>query len=166
MISPEGERLVTMTAEDYQDLIDARDAEAAMRAVDAGTLQTLSGADVDAWLAASTPLAFWRKRRGLTQADMARSIGVSQPYLAQLENGRREGSVSNYRRLARQLGLRVHELLPDEPDDEPSEPNPAPHAAELARKHQGSDRTRRHFTCGPVAAASRGAQWPPPLVPE
>ena len=81
----------------------------------AGTLQTLSGADVDAYLAAATPLAFWRKHRGLTQADMAREIGVSQLYLAQLENGQREGSVSVYQRLARRLGLSVDELLPDEP---------------------------------------------------
>ena len=114
-ISPDGERLVTMSAEDYQDLIDARDAEAAMRAVAAGTLQTLSGGDVDAYLAAATPLAFWRRHRGFTQADMAREIGVSQPYLAQLETGQREGSVSVYQRLARQLGLSVDELLPDEP---------------------------------------------------
>lgn len=118
MISPEGVRLVTMTAEDYEDLIDARDAEAAMRAVAAGTLQTLSGDDVDAYLAAPSPLAFWRKHRGFRQADMARLIGVSQPYLAQLENGRREGSVSIYQRLARRLGLSVDELLPDEADDE------------------------------------------------
>jgi DNA-binding XRE family transcriptional regulator len=118
MISPEGVRLVTMTAEEYEDLIDARDAEAAMRAVAAGTLQTLSGDDVDAYLAAPTPVAFWRKHRGLTQADLAGAIGVSQPYLAQLENGRREGSVSIYRRLARQLDLSVDELLPDEPDSE------------------------------------------------
>lgn len=115
MITPDGQRLVTMTAEDYQDLIDARDAEAAMRAVGAGTLQTLSGDDVDAYMAAATPLAFWRRHRGLTQADMARDIGVSQPYLAQLENGQREGSVSVYQRLARRLGLSVDELLPDEP---------------------------------------------------
>jgi transcriptional regulator with XRE-family HTH domain len=46
---------------------------------------------------------------------MARQIGVSQPYLAQLENGQREGSLSVYRRLARRLGLSVDELLPDEP---------------------------------------------------
>ena len=111
---------LTVTAEQYEDLIDARDAESAMRAVAGGTLQTLSGDDVDAWLAAPGPLAFWRKHRGLTQADMARSIGVSQPYLAQLENGRRQGSVSIYQRLARQLGLSVDELLPDEPDGEPA----------------------------------------------
>lgn len=115
MITPDGQGLVTMTAEEYQDLIDARDAETAMRAVAAGTLQALSGDDVDAYMAAATPLAFWRRHRGLTQADMARDIGVSQPYLAQLENGQREGSVPVYQRLAGRLGLSVDELLPNEP---------------------------------------------------
>ena len=47
-------------------------------------------------------------------AVLARLAGVSQPYLAQLENGQREGSVSVYQRLARRLGLSVDELLPDE----------------------------------------------------
>ena len=114
-ISPSGERLVTMNAEEYQDLLDARDAEAAMRAVAAGTLRTLAGDEVEAYLEAPTPLAFWRKHRGLTQVEMAHSVAVSQPYLAQLENGQREGSVSVYRRLAAKLGVSVDELLPDEP---------------------------------------------------
>jgi len=37
-ISPDGERLVTMTAEEYQDLIDGRDAAVAMREIAAGTM--------------------------------------------------------------------------------------------------------------------------------
>ena len=100
-----------MTVEEYQDVVDARDAAVAMRAVAAGTLQALSGDDADAYLAAATPLAFWRKHRGFTQAEMAQAIGVSQPYLAQLETRQSEGSVSVYQRLARSLG--VDELLAD-----------------------------------------------------
>ncbi len=45
--TPATPRRATLTAEDYQDLIDAADAKAAMRAVAAGTLQTLSGDDVE-----------------------------------------------------------------------------------------------------------------------
>jgi hypothetical protein len=37
-ISPDGERLVTLTAEKYQDLIDGRDAAVAMREISAGTM--------------------------------------------------------------------------------------------------------------------------------
>ena len=90
------------------------------------TLRTLSGADVDAYLEAVTPLAFWRGHRGFTQAVLAQEIGVSQPYLAQLENGQREGSVAVWLKLARRLGLSVDELLPDEPafqDEENASPS-------------------------------------------
>src|ERR1700728_228699 len=63
-ISPDGERLVTLTAEEYQDLIDGRDAAVAMREIAAGTMPTVAEADLDAYLAAPTPLALWHKHRG------------------------------------------------------------------------------------------------------
>jgi hypothetical protein len=53
-VSLSGERLVTMTAEEYQDLIDARDAAIAMREIANGTMPTIAEADVDAYLAAPT----------------------------------------------------------------------------------------------------------------
>ncbi len=114
-ISPDGERLVTMTAEEYQDLLDARHAEATMRAIAAGLVETLSEAEVDAYLAAPTPIAFWRKHRGLTQQQLADAVGVSQPYVAQLETGQREAMGSVYSRLASALRVRADDLLPDVP---------------------------------------------------
>jgi len=114
-ISPDGERLVTMTAEEYQDLIDARDAAVAMREIAAGTMPTVAEADVDAYLAAPTPLAFWRKHRGLTQVELSQAAGISQPYLAQLENGQREGAVSVYVRLAKLLNVRIDDLVAEAP---------------------------------------------------
>jgi len=116
-ISPDGERLVTMTAEDYQDLIDARDAAVAMRDIATGTMPTVADADLDAYLAAPTPLAFWRKHRGLTQAALSQAADISQPYLAQLENGQREGTVSVYARLARLLHVRIDDLVAEAPAD-------------------------------------------------
>ena len=110
-ISPDGERLVTMTAEEYQDLIDARDAAVAMRDIAAGTMPTVAEADLDAYLAAPTPLAFWRKHRGLTQIEVSQAADISQPYLAQLENGQREGAVSVYARLAKVLHVRIDDLV-------------------------------------------------------
>ena len=110
-ISPDGKRLVTMTAEEYQDLIDGRDAEAAMRAVAAGTMETLSGADADAYLAAKTPLAFWRRHRKVTQRALGDAIGVSQAYIAQIEYGVREGSPVILRDIARVLRIRMEDLV-------------------------------------------------------
>ena len=110
-VSPDGEPLVTMTAEEYQDLIDARDAVAAMRAVAEGSMETLSGTEVDAYLVAKTPLAFWRRRRKVTQRALAEAIGVSQAYIAQAENGVRQGSPAMLRDIARVLRVRMEELV-------------------------------------------------------
>jgi DNA-binding XRE family transcriptional regulator len=115
--SPDGERLVTMTAEEYQDLIDARDAAVAMREIAAGTMPTVAEADVDAYLAAPTPLGFWRKHRGLTQIELSQAADISQPYLAQLENGQREGTVAVYGRLAKLLNVRIDDLVAEASED-------------------------------------------------
>lgn len=114
-LSPTGEPLVTMTADEYQDLVDARDAAIAMRDVAAGLLPTIADADLDAYLAATTPLSFWRKHRGMTQVELARAAAISQPYLAQLESGQREATVPVYARLAECLNVRIDDLVAQPP---------------------------------------------------
>jgi hypothetical protein len=65
--SPAGDDIVILSRAEYEALTadreDADDAGAARNVLarfDAGTEQTLTEADVDALLAAPTPLAFWR----------------------------------------------------------------------------------------------------------
>lgn len=48
-----------------------------MRDVSASAMETLSEAELDAYLEAATPLAFWRKYRNLAQAGLAANVGVS-----------------------------------------------------------------------------------------
>ncbi len=107
--------LVTMTPEDYQDLIDARDAEAEMRDITSGKMPTLSGDEVDAYLASPTNLAFWHRHRNMTQAALAAQVGIAQPSLAQAETGRRGLSVDTYAKLAKVLKVRIEDLLDDAP---------------------------------------------------
>ncbi|HEY3846037.1 MAG TPA: helix-turn-helix transcriptional regulator [Acetobacteraceae bacterium] len=72
----------------------------------------LTDAEIDAYLAAPTPLAYWRKRRSLTQAKLAAAGRISQPYLAQLENGQRvSADIAVYARLAKRLGVRIEDLI-------------------------------------------------------
>ena len=106
-----GESLVVMPEADYQDLIDARDHAVAMAAVAAGA-DTLTEAEAREYLAATTPLAFWRRHRGQTQEQLAASAGISQPYLAQIEKGRRVGDVVLYAKLAASLRLRIEDIVP------------------------------------------------------
>jgi DNA-binding XRE family transcriptional regulator len=116
--SPEtGEVIITLTRDEYDDLIDGVRHEATMRGIADGFIETLTDADVGDYLAAPTPIAFWRKHRGLTQQQLADAIGVSQPYIALLENGQREAMGSVYGRLATALRVRADDLIPDPPPD-------------------------------------------------
>jgi len=113
ILSPSGEEMVVISREEYEDLVDARRHEAVMRDVATGRVETLSEDDAAAYLAAKTPLAFWRRKRGLTQAALAQAVGISQPYLAQMEAGVREGQASLYLGLARRLRVRMEDLVAD-----------------------------------------------------
>ncbi len=112
--TPGGEELVLMSCADYEDLVDTRDHAQAIAAHRRGEDEGLTDAEMDAWLAAPTPLAFWRRRSGLTQAALAAAAAISQPYLAQIETGARTGDVMVYARLARRLGVHIEDLLPSD----------------------------------------------------
>jgi predicted transcriptional regulator len=46
---------------------------------------------------------------------VSQAADISQPCLAQLENGQREGAVSVYARLARRLKVRIDDLVFEAP---------------------------------------------------
>ncbi len=55
-----------------------------------------------------------RERRGelgLSRPELARRAGLSYPYVAELETGRKQGSPSTLHALASALDLETHELL-------------------------------------------------------
>jgi DNA-binding XRE family transcriptional regulator len=109
--TPGGEELVLMSRADYEELIDPREHAQAMAAYHRGEDEAITDAEMDDYLAAPTPLAFWRERRKLTPAALAAAVGISQPYLAQIETAARTGDVAVYARLARRLKVRIEDLL-------------------------------------------------------
>ena len=52
-----------------------------------------------------------RVARGLSQAALAEKAGLSRGYLARVETGRHEPSLSMLAKLAKTLGVRVTKLL-------------------------------------------------------
>ncbi len=117
--TPSGEEIVILPAAEYDRLVelaeDTRDvtiAEKALSDFAAGRGEALSDGEMRALLDAATPLAFWRKRRELTQKALAEAVGISQAYLAQIERGKRMGDVRLYGRLAHALGVEVGDLAP------------------------------------------------------
>lgn len=66
---------------------------------------------VDRLLSGENRLRVWREHRGLTVRALAERAGLAQPYLSQIETGRREGTVETYRKLACALSLSLDDLL-------------------------------------------------------
>ncbi len=58
-----------------------------------------------------TPLRILRKDRGLTQQELADAVGLSRPYLTEMEKGRKPGSVKTLRALANALSVDTRHLL-------------------------------------------------------
>jgi DNA-binding XRE family transcriptional regulator len=54
-------------------------------------------------LAGESPVKLWRIQRNLTQQELSRRVGISKPYLSQIETGKRQGTVETLRALARAL---------------------------------------------------------------
>lgn len=50
-----------------------------------------------------SPLKVWREYRGLTMSALAEKVGVSQSYISDIENGKKDGSVSVIKRIAEAL---------------------------------------------------------------
>jgi DNA-binding XRE family transcriptional regulator len=93
---------------------DVTDAAVAKKAI-ARNEETLSEAEWDELLAARTPLAFWRKKRGLTQIELAKAAGIAQGFLSEIEGGLKTGDVTVLQRIAVALEISLLELVPDLP---------------------------------------------------
>jgi transcriptional regulator with XRE-family HTH domain len=62
-----------------------------------------------------TKLAHWRKRRGVTQEELARATGLSLSVLRRLETGRYENPPVRYlNNCALALGCKLEDLIEDE----------------------------------------------------
>jgi DNA-binding XRE family transcriptional regulator len=105
--TPKGDDIVILARKEYDQLIaaageNAADAEAARRALDRLKKRehSLTSAEMDQPLAAKTPLAFYRKRAGWTQANLAERTGIAQGFLSEIETGRKSGDVQTLRKIA------------------------------------------------------------------
>jgi DNA-binding XRE family transcriptional regulator len=112
--TPGGETLVLLPLKEFEALRDAADAANHKRAMDAlarGEEERLTPQEALELAEAATPLAFWRRKRGLTQVDLAKRAEISQSALAGMESGARTGTVAVLKRVAAQLGMRIEDLV-------------------------------------------------------
>lgn len=72
-----------------------------------------------------------RRRKGLSQAELAARAGTSQPVISAYENGRRDPTTRTLRRLVAAAGGRLELRLGDEPPDVPPPTSPEEHGERL-----------------------------------
>jgi DNA-binding XRE family transcriptional regulator len=115
--SPKGDDIVILSRKEYDRLLvaaneDMADAAIAKMAI-ARNEETLSESEMDELLAARTPLAFWRKKRRLTQTELAKAADIAQGFLSEIESGLKTGDITVLQRIAVALEISLLELVPD-----------------------------------------------------
>ena len=116
--TPAGERLVLLSEADYADLLEAAednvDREALLRfrmALAPGAEELVPSDIVDRLLAGEDRIRVWREHRGLSIKALAEQAGIAQPFLSQIETGRREGTVATLRKIAEALNVTLDDLV-------------------------------------------------------
>lgn len=71
----------------------------------------IPAAILDAELAGDSPVKAWREYRRMTQDALATAAGLSKPYLSQIENRKRDGTIDVFQSLAAALGVPMDVLV-------------------------------------------------------
>jgi DNA-binding XRE family transcriptional regulator len=115
--APNGDRLVVLSELEYRRLRDAVDMASDVAHYDDAKRRIASGEDelvpqeiADRLLDGENPVRVWREHRGLSLKALAEASDIAQPYLSQIETGKREGSVETLRRIAGVLRLSLDEI--------------------------------------------------------
>ena len=117
-IEIEGKQVVIIPADEYRILVDKAEMlddvaayDRAKAALAAGDEELVPAQVANAILDGENPVRVWRLHRDMSQVQLAEAAGISQAYLAQIETGKREGTLSLYRSLADALELDLEDLV-------------------------------------------------------
>ncbi|MBX3595351.1 helix-turn-helix domain-containing protein [Sphingomonas sp.] len=119
IIEVSGHRMAVLPEADYRQLLDMLEDREDVLAAERAEQRRLAGEEyipleiVDRLIDGENPVRVWRQYRGLTQAELASRIGVSNMAISGLERGR-SGSLKLFRSIANELRVSLEDLLPDE----------------------------------------------------
>jgi transcriptional regulator with XRE-family HTH domain len=118
--TPLGDEIVILSRAEYdaltfgrrdEDTADAARANNILADIERGTETLLTSEQVSQLLEAKTPLAFWRKYRGVTQQALSKSVGVAQGFISEIENGAKTGDVQTLAVIAKALEISLDDLV-------------------------------------------------------
>ncbi|MDP3197256.1 helix-turn-helix domain-containing protein [Tabrizicola sp.] len=114
----DGEDYVALSRDAYDRLIEAAEDAADSAAIArfeqrlaAGEEEFVPSAIVDRILAGENLVRVWREHRGLTVSALAEMAGIAQPYLSQIETGKREGTLQTMKKIAGALRVKLDDLV-------------------------------------------------------
>lgn len=109
--------MVTIPKEEYdrlcaaaEDLSDLKAFDKMMAALSSGEDELIPAEYVERLLSGENALRVYRELRGLTQAALAELAGVNRVTVAEIETGRKQGSVDTLRKLASRLDVALDDL--------------------------------------------------------
>ena len=106
----DGETYVLILEDDYEDLIDGIEAEKILARVRAGEETWPAELVYELWETDSRIRTF-RNYRKLSVSDLAAAAGISQPYLSEIESGKKTGSVDVLKRIAAALKVDLDDIV-------------------------------------------------------
>jgi DNA-binding XRE family transcriptional regulator len=109
--TPKGDEMAVLPRAELEALREAAEHAQAVADYQAGRLPGLTPEQAREFVASNSPLAFWRKHKGMTQAMLAAEVGIAQNYLSDIENAKRSGPVELWLRLSDKLGVPVEALV-------------------------------------------------------
>lgn len=112
------EKTVTLSRADWRRIVDRLEEGEDCAAIRASLKRKANGKD-DALPAAlyrkirggEHPVRVWREHRSLGLNALARSAGISAPYLSEIETGIKPGSATALKKIARALEIDMDELV-------------------------------------------------------
>jgi DNA-binding XRE family transcriptional regulator len=96
-------------------LQDVQDYDSAKAALERGDDELIPSEVVYAILDGENAIKVWREYRSMSQQEVAENAGISVPYLSQLENNKRKGSLEVLSALAKVLKVSLENIVPSQP---------------------------------------------------
>jgi len=91
-------------------LEDIHDFDQISAAIERGEEELIPAEVVNAIIDGKNPIKVWREYRSLTQQELADIVGISKPYLSQLETGKRTGTTEVLSAIAKALDVSMERV--------------------------------------------------------
>ena len=98
-------------AEEAEMLQDIRDYDSVKAAIERGEEELIPSEVTFAILDGDNPIKVWREYRGITQQQLAEAVGISTPYLSQIENQKRTGTTEVLKAIAKALKVTLDDIV-------------------------------------------------------